>query len=137
MGLSQIGGEEEIGRDWIGLLVIGVEGGIVHEPLQAAASVVRVCDTAVVSEFDVEIYLKVRFRDSRKWEQWHGHVEIILKGKFRVSFAVMKISPKSDLRCGSHHRHKTPRLMSVSCSCLLFRSRLQLMHGSGNESGCH
>ena len=114
-----------------------MEGGVVHEPLHAAASIAGVCDATVVSELDVEIYLKVRFRDSRKWEQWHGHEEIILEDYLRVSFAIMKISPRSDLRCDSHYRHKTPRLMSVSCSCLLFRSRSRLMHGSGNESGCH
>ena len=134
MGLNQIGGEEEFGRDWIGLLVVGVEGGIVHEPLQAAG----VCDTAVESKLDVEIYQKVRFRDSRKWEQWHGHGEIILEHYLRVSFAIIKISLRSDLRCSSDsHPHITPRLMSVSCSCLLPHSISRLRHGSGNGSGRH
>ena len=114
-----------------------MEGGVIHEPLQAAASVGGVCDAAVVSELDVEIYHKVWFRNSRKWKQWHGHVEIILEDYLRVSFAVMEILPRSDLRCGSHHRHNSPRLMPVSCSCLLLRSRSRQMHGSGNESGCH
>ena len=49
-------------------------------------------------ELDVEIYLMVCFIDSRKWEQWHGHGEIILEDYLRVSFALMEISPRSDLR---------------------------------------
>ena len=130
-------GEEEIGRDWIGLLVVGVEGGIVHEPLPAAFAVVEVSGGAVVSEVDVEIDLMVLIRNSRKWKQWHGHGEIILEDCLCVSFAIMIVSPRSDLRCGSHCRHNTPRLMSVSCWCLLPRSRSRLMHGAGNESGLH
>ena len=46
-------------RSWISLLVVGVEGGVVHEPLQAAVVVSSV--RAVVSEIDVQIYRKVCF----------------------------------------------------------------------------
>lgn len=123
----------------MGLLVVGMEGGIVHKPLQAAFAIAGVCGGAVVSEVDMEIYRDVRFRDSCKWEQWHGHVEIILEDYDRVSFARLIVPLRSDLRCGNHDRlrHMALQLMSVSCSCLLPRSRSWLMHGSGNESGCH
>ena len=47
------------------LLVVGVEGRVVHEPLQAAIRVSRV--GAVVSEIYMEIYRNVRFFHS--WER--------------------------------------------------------------------
>ena len=68
--------EAEFGRGWLGLLVVGVEGRVVHEPLQAAGFAVA----GVAMELDVEINRKdVCIIDSRKWEQRHGHGEIILR----------------------------------------------------------
>ena len=65
------------------LLVVGVEGRIVHEPLQAAIRVISV--GAVVSEFDVEIYRKIRVGHSCERVQWRGHVERVLGNYFCVS----------------------------------------------------
>ena len=131
--LSLGGGEAEFGRDWTGLLVVGVEGRFVHEPLQAAVYTVG----TVVCKVDMEINLMVCFIDSRKWEQWHGRGKIILEDYLSVSFALREISPRSDLHYDSHYRHKICRLISVSYSGLRFRSRSRHELGSGNESGCY
>ena len=118
------------GRDWTGLLVVGVEGRVVHEPLQAAVSV-----ATIGMEVNVEINVKeVCFIDSRKWEQWHGHGKIILEDDLSVSFALWEIPPRSDLHYGSHYRHKICRLISVSYS-VRFRSRSRQELGFGSESG--
>lgn len=65
------------------LLVVGVEGGVVHEPLQAAIRVSSVC--AIVSKIDVEIYRMVRVGHSWERVQWRGHVERVLGNSFCVS----------------------------------------------------
>ena len=65
------------------LLVVGVEGRVVHEPLQASILVMSV--GAIVSEIDVEIYRKVRVGHSCERVQWRGHVERILGISFCVS----------------------------------------------------
>ena len=66
------------------LLVVGVEGRVVHEPLQAAISVISV--GAVESEIDVEIYrINVLVGHSCKRVQWRGHVERVLGISFCVS----------------------------------------------------
>ena len=65
------------------LLVVGVEGRVVHEPLQAAILVSSV--GAVVSEIDVEIYRKVRVGHSWERVQWLGHVERVLGNSFCIS----------------------------------------------------
>ena len=126
-------GEAEFGRDWTSLLVVGVEGRVVHDPLQAAVFTVA----TVVFEVDVEINRMVCIIDSRKWEQWHGHGKIILEDHLSVSFALRETPPRSDLHSGSHYRHNTFRLISVAWSGLLFRSRSRQELGSGSESGCY
>ena len=65
------------------LLVICVEGRVVHEPLQAAVLVSSV--GAVVPELDVEIYRKVRGGYSCERVQWLGQVERVLGIPFSVS----------------------------------------------------
>ena len=65
------------------LLVVGVEGGVVHEPLQAAIRVSRV--GAVVSEIDMEIYRNVRCFHSWERVQWLGHGERVLRNSLCVS----------------------------------------------------
>ena len=52
--LSLRDGEAEFGWDWTGLLVVGMEGRVVHEPLQAAGFPVA----AVGMEVDEEINRK-------------------------------------------------------------------------------
>ena len=132
--LSLGDGEAEFGRVWLGLLIVCVEGRVVHKPLQAAGRLVGL----VEMELDMEINRKdVCVIDSREWEQWHGHGKIILEDYLSVSFALREIPPSSDLHYGSQYRHNTCRLISVAWSGLLFRSRLRQELGSGSKSGCH
>ena len=65
------------------LLVVSVEGRVVHEPLQAAIRVISV--GAVVSELYVEIYRNVRVGHSCERVQWYRHGEIVLGVCFCVS----------------------------------------------------
>lgn len=74
---------ERVRGEGMSLLVVGVEGRVVHEPLQAAIRVSSI--GAVVSEIDVEIYRKVRVGHSWERVQWLGHVERVLGNSFCVS----------------------------------------------------
>ena len=72
-------GDERWRRVGMNLLEVGVEGGVVHEPLQAAIIVFRV--GTVVTKGDVDGLNLSRWSSGPIMVQGYGHLERILSSR--------------------------------------------------------